>query len=221
MTALGLWYYFRCEKDRLHKSSKEDAVNHIHIVEEPVTSAIGMPKIGGPFRLINHQGRAFDYPKDLNGAHSLIYFGFTHCPDICPEELDKISEAVKMVEAAHPKGKLQTLFITCDPQRDSPQAIADYLKGTKMLSRHSKSCLDFHPSIIGLTGDIDAVRETAKLFRVYYKAAKTSTTDPNDYLVDHTIFYYLMDPNGQYVTHFGRDHKAKDVAQSILEVLNK
>jgi len=92
---------------------------------------VGKPKIGGPFSLLDHHGRPFNWPADTNGAYSLIYFGFTHCPDICPEELDKISEAVKIVEKECAAAKLQTLFITCDPERDDPKTIADYLKGIK------------------------------------------------------------------------------------------
>lgn len=78
--------------------------------------------------------------------------------------------------------------------------------------------IDFHPSIIGVTGELDMVKEAARLFRVYFKAAKTGT-DSQDYLVDHTIFYYLMDPQGRYVTHYGREHRPKEVAQSILEIM--
>jgi len=83
--------------------------------------------------------------------------------------------------------------------------------------------LDFHPSIIGVTGALPEVKEAARLFRVYFKAAKTSNSDSvdTDYLVDHTIFYYLMDPEGEYVTHFGREHSPKDVAQTILKVMQQ
>lgn len=110
-----------------------------------------------------------------------------------------------MVERRQP-GRLVPLFISCDPERDSPAALKDYLR-------------DFHPSIIGITGEPLLVREAAKLFRVYFKAARTSATDPEDYLVDHTIFYYLMDPHGRYVTHFGRDHRAEEVAATIIQTI--
>lgn len=84
------------------------------------------------------------------------------------------------------------------------------------------SYVDFHPSVVGLTGDLADVKETAKLFRVYFKAARTSA-DPSkanqDYLVDHSIFYYLMDPEGKYVTHFGRDTKPEECSATIKEAL--
>lgn len=198
MTAVGLWCYFRLEKAKLAKKA------------EPVEGALGKPKVGGPFTLINQDGKEFSYPQDLNGAYSLIYFGFTHCPDICPEELEKISEVLNIIDKNQPPKKLVPIFITCDPERDSPAAIKEYLG-------------DFHPSFIGVTGPMDQVKEAAKLFRVYFKAAKTSNgkDGDKDYLVDHTIFYYLMDPEGRYVTHFGRDHWPADVAKTILEYLNQ
>lgn len=164
-----------------------------------------MPRIGGPFTLTDHHGQPFSYPADLKGAYALIYFGFTHCPDICPEELEKISQALDMVNKALP-GRLQPLFISCDPERDSPAAITEYLQ-------------DFHPTIIGITGPLDRVKEAARLFRVYFKAAKTGSSESGDYLVDHTIFYYLMSPDGEYVAHFGRDHQPKEVADTILQIM--
>lgn len=194
-TILGLWYYFRLEKEKMMAK------------KEAAAGSLGAPKIGGPFSLTDHNGNPYVFPKDLNGAHALVYFGFTNCPDICPEELDKISTAIGIVGKKSPSSKLQTLFITCDPERDDPKAIKEYLR-------------DFHPSIIGITGPLDLVKEAARLFRVYFKAAKTGASD-SDYLVDHTIFYYLMDPEGKYVTHFGREHHPEDVAQSIVELVEQ
>lgn len=175
--------------------------------KEASVGSVGAPKIGGPFSLTDHHGNPFSFPKDLGGAHALVYFGFTNCPDICPEELDKISTAIDIVNKKSPSSKLLTLFITCDPERDDPKAIKEYLK-------------DFHPSILGITGPLDQVKEAARLFRVYFKAAKTGASD-SDYLVDHTIFYYLMDPEGQYLAHYGRDHHPNDVAQSIMELIQE
>lgn len=87
---------------------------------------------------------------------------------------------------------------------------------------YPRDMLDFHPSIVGVTGEMSDVKEAAKLFRVYFKAARTSS-DPSkaneDYLVDHSIFYYLMDPEGRYVAHFGRDTRPEECAASIKEAL--
>lgn len=97
------------------------------VTEEAKAGAVGAPKIGGPFTLTDHTGKSFAFPADCAGAHSLIYFGFTHCPDVCPEELEKISEALGML--GEKVQGVKTLFVTCDPDRDTPPVIAEYLKG--------------------------------------------------------------------------------------------
>lgn len=94
---------------------------------------MGTPLIGGPFNLIDSEGRPFS-DKDLLGKYYLLYFGFTHCPDICPEELGKISEIVELVRRV--KGEdvpFVPVFITCDPERDTPEVIKSYLKGTTFI----------------------------------------------------------------------------------------
>lgn len=223
VTVLGLWYYFHREQAKLRQKSKKNAFVCIpSLLEEEAAGTLGTPKIGGPFTLLSHRGTPFSWPADMQGAHSLIYFGFTHCPDICPEELEKITEAVSMVEEKT-KGqgmRLQPIFITCDPDRDDPAAIASYLKGTIKMYFLIFSFEDFHPSFIGVTGSMQDVKDAARLFRVYFKAARTGgAAASDDYLVDHTIFYYLMDPEGKYVTHFGRDHRPSDVANGIIEAM--
>ena len=125
---MGLWAYYRSEKAKLDKLSRlNGGLSYVMSVEEAKAGAVGAPKVGGPFTLTTHTGKPFAFPADLQGAHSLIYFGFTHCPDICPEELEKISEALGMLGAK--LGSLKTLFVTCDPDRDTPQVMAEYLKG--------------------------------------------------------------------------------------------
>lgn len=96
-------------------------------MEQP--GVVGIPSLGGPFNLIDTEGRPFS-DKNLLGKYYLLYFGFTHCPDICPEELGKISEIVERVKKV--KGddvSLVPVFITCDPERDTPEVIKSYLKG--------------------------------------------------------------------------------------------
>ena len=98
-------------------------------------SVVGTPLIGGPFNLIDTEGLPFS-DKDLLGKYYLLYFGFTHCPDICPEELGKISEIVGKVKEI--KGKdvpFLPVFVTCDPERDTPSVIKSYLKGTIWIYR--------------------------------------------------------------------------------------
>ena len=154
------------------------------------TKGIGKPKVGGPFELIDHHGRPFT-DRDLRGKYSLVYFGFTHCPDICPEELDKMAEMIDLVKSklgptttknsrdgGGEGGILRPIFISCDPARDSPAVIRSYLA-------------EFHPDLIGLTGDYEAIKAVCKAYRVYFSTPEHVRAG-QDYLVDHSIYFYLM-----------------------------
>jgi cytochrome oxidase Cu insertion factor (SCO1/SenC/PrrC family) len=106
-----------------------------------------------------------------------VYFGFTHCPDICPDELDKM--ALMYDKVTEKCGDvLVPIMITCDPARDSPAVLKEYLK-------------EFHPQIIGLTGDYENIKQTCKVYRVYF-STPSSVKPGQDYLVDHSIYFYLM-----------------------------
>ncbi|CAL9729613.1 protein Sco1p, mitochondrial [Monosporozyma unispora] len=189
LLAGGLTYYF-FEKEK----RKMDAKRH-----EEETKGYGKPQIGGsPFELIDHNGDKFT-EQDLLGKFSLIYFGFSHCPDICPDELDKLGVWLDELEGSNIK--IQPIFITCDPARDSPQVLKDYLT-------------DFHDGIIGLTGSYDDVKKVCKQYRVYF------STPPNvkpgqDYLVDHSIFFYLMNPEGQFVDALGLNLNEQSGSEKI------
>jgi protein SCO1/2 len=140
--------------------------------------------IGGPFALIDHTGRQRT-DADFRGKLLLVYFGFTSCPDVCPTDLQAIALALEQLgdigEAVQP------LFITVDPERDTPEHLAEYVPL-------------FHPRLIGLSGDQASIRQAARAYRVYY--AKVPTSDGSDYTVDHSDFIYLMDRAGQYVGFF-------------------
>ncbi|KAI7850686.1 SCO1/SenC-domain-containing protein [Circinella umbellata] len=190
-TGAGLLLYFRSEKERVEKLREEKA--------KETVKAYGKPKIGGPFNLINAEnGQRFDSTKELGGKFYMVYFGFTHCPDICPEELDKMAEVVDI--AKEKKEPLVPVFITCDPRRDSEEIVKEYVK-------------DFHPDMIGLTGDQDEIRKVAKSFRVYV-SSPPSVEEGEDYLVDHSIFFYLMDPDGKFVDCYAKDTTAEEVVSS-------
>lgn len=182
---------------------------------------IGSPLIGGSFELIDTEGKTFS-DKDLIGKFYLLYFGFTHCPDICPEELSKISEVVELVKKSLPDAPLVPVFITCDPERDSSSIIKSYLQGTQGIESYLilklYTNLDFGNDFIGLTGPPEVVKEVAKKFRVYYRP--TQTSDNGDYLVDHSIFYYLMGPDGKFLANFGRNITANECANSVLNVIS-
>lgn len=162
----------------------------------------GTPQLGAPFKLTDQNGQEFDSTVELKDKYALLYFGFTHCPDICPEELDKLGRIIDRV--TNKKGpEIVPIFISCDPRRDTPPIVKDYLK-------------DFHKRLIGLTvpenGDTEPLAKMAKAFRVYYRPAKTGQ---DDYLLDHSIFYYLL-KDGQFVKVYGRGMTSEQIADDIL-----
>jgi protein SCO1/2 len=143
----------------------------------------GVAAIGGPFRLIDQDGRTAT-EQDLRGRPFLVFFGFTHCPEICPTTLFEISEILrKLGPDADRSG---ALFITVDPERDTPKALKDYL-----------SSFDTH--IVGLTGDADAIASVAKSYRAIYRKVPL---EQGDYTMDHTAIVYLMDKQGRFVSPF-------------------
>lgn len=180
--------YFRLERTRLERK---------RIAEQ--TKGVGRPKVGGEFHLRDMFGKEVDQ-ETYKGRYALVYFGFTHCPDICPEELDKMSEMLDLVQKQ--VGNVITpLFITCDPARDTPPVLREYLS-------------EFHPKIIGLTGTYDQIKNVCKAYRVYFSTP--SVIKPGqDYLVDHSIYFYLMDPDGDFVEALGRQHSPQAAAELI------
>jgi cytochrome oxidase Cu insertion factor (SCO1/SenC/PrrC family) len=140
--------------------------------------------VGGPFALVDHTGRQRT-EVDFRGKFLLIYFGFTNCPDVCPTDLQAMGLALDQLGAAGEA--VQPLFITVDPERDTPQLLADYVSL-------------FHPRLIGLSGDANSIRQAARAYKVHY--AKVPTADGSDYTVDHSGYVYLMDRAGQYLGFF-------------------
>ncbi len=141
--------------------------------------------IGGPFALVDGDGRPVTQAS-LDGEPTLVFFGYTHCPDICPTTLDAISQTLKALGPGRP---LKALFITLDPERDTPAVMKDYLSS-------------FDPRIVGLTGPQAAVDQVAHEYRVY---AKKVPTGDGGYSVDHTGVVYLMDRKGDFVESFNPD----------------
>ncbi|CAL8462931.1 g2465 [Coccomyxa elongata] len=190
-TGAGILWYFNHERERklAEIRSKQESV--------------GVAAIGGPFDLLDQDGKRFTH-EDLRGNYSLLYFGFTHCPDICPDELEKLATAIDGVEkqTGH---KVLPVFITVDPERDSVPKVKAYVK-------------QFHPRLIGLTGPLEKVKAAAKAYRVYY--TKTND-DPNDYLVDHSIIMYLLNPDGQFMSFYGKNYTATELAENISGVITK
>jgi len=141
----------------------------------------GRVPVGGPFELTDQTGhRRSD--SDFRGKLVVLYFGYTYCPDVCPTELQSISLALDRLGAA--AQAVQPLFITVDPERDTPARLADFVAS-------------FHPGLIGLTGSPAEIRKTAIAYRTFF--AKNSAAAPGDYSVDHTGFIYLVGKDGQYL----------------------
>jgi protein SCO1/2 len=154
--------------------------------------------VGGPFALTDHTGRPRT-DRDFRGALMLVYFGFTYCPDVCPTDLMAITQALDLLGAD--AGKVQPLFITLDPERDTAEHLADYVTL-------------FHPRLIGLTGSLDAIRDAADAYKVYFaKVATGKNTD--DYTVDHTAYIYLMDRDGKYLGFFPPGTSAERMVEII------
>ncbi|EGP82790.1 uncharacterized protein MYCGRDRAFT_77698 [Zymoseptoria tritici IPO323] len=189
LAGAGLTVYFRYEKARMSRARIAEA-----------NKGIGKPLVGGPFTLTDHHNRPFT-DANLKGKYSLVYFGFTHCPDICPEELDKMAGMIERVKATHGEGVLRNVFISCDPARDTPEVLQRYLK-------------EFHEDILGLVGTWEQVKEVCKAYRVYF-STPPDVKPGQDYLVDHSIYFYLMDPEGDFVEAIGRNFTVEAAAKVI------
>lgn len=157
----------------------------------------GREPVGGPFSLVDQFGRTRT-SEEFRGKLMLIYFGFTYCPDICPTDLQNIGLALDQLG---PDGaRVQPLFITLDPERDT----ADHLKEYLQL---------FHPRLIGLTGDAPAIGSAADAFKVYYARVPGKTGD--DYTIDHTAFIYLMGEDGNYLGFFPPGTSSDRIAETL------
>lgn len=159
---------------------------------------VGKAAVGGAFELVDYDGKKFT-EKDLLGEFALLYFGFTFCPDICPDELEKIAEMITAVQEKTGV-KVTPVFISVDPERDTPAKVKEYVK-------------EFHRDMLGLTGDIESVKKVSKLYRVYY--SKTGDSK-DDYLVDHSIIHYLINPEGEFVTFYSKAYTSEQLTESVL-----
>ena len=156
--------------------------------------------VGGAFTLVDQNGRTVTERTFLGKPH-LVFFGFTHCPDVCPTKLFEISEVLR---ATGDKGRdLWALFVTVDPERDTPEVLKSYLGS-------------FDDRIVGLTGDRAAIDAAVKAFRAY--ARKVPLKD-GDYTMEHTALVYLMDKDGRFVGAFKLDRLPGQAAQELIQRL--
>ena len=164
--------------------------------------SLGEALVGGPFTLTDQNGKRVT-DQDFRGKYMLIFFGYTYCPDVCPGELQVMSAAL---DELGPKGeKIQPIFITIDPARDTPEALKVYVT-------------NFHPRMVGLTGSEADIAAVAKAYRVYYAKAKGAENTP-DYLMDHSTILYLMGPDGKFVKHFTYSTDVKALVEGLRNVI--
>ena len=156
--------------------------------------------IGGPFQLTDQSGATVT-EKDLQGRPTLIFFGFTHCPDVCPTSLFEMSEVLRAL--GKDADRVNAYFITVDPERDTAATMKDYLSS-------------FDPHLKGLTGDSAAVAKVTSEYRVYSK--KVPLKD-GDYTMDHTALVYLMDRDGKFVAPFNLNRTPEEAATDLKRYL--
>ncbi|KAH9310184.1 hypothetical protein KI387_038095 [Taxus chinensis] len=193
ITGAGLIIYFDREKKRRIEELKNLPAQ---VKEGP---SVGKAAIGGPFTLVNHEGKSVT-ERDFMGKWTLIYFGFTHCPDICPDELVKMAAAIDKIKKTS-EIEVVPVFISVDPDRDTVEQVREYVK-------------EFHPNLVGLTGSQSDIRRVAREFRVYYMKTEE---EEEDYLVDHSIIMYLMDPDMEFVKFFGKNYDVDALTEGVIK----
>lgn len=156
--------------------------------------------IGGPFKLIDQNNKPIT-DADLKGKPYVVFFGYTHCPDVCPTTLFEMSEVLRAM--GKDAGGVNAVFITVDPERDTPTALKDYLSA-------------FDPHLTGATGSAEAVAAVEKEFRVY---SKKVPTENGDYSMDHSAVVYLMDKDGRFVAPFNLKRKPEEAAADLRKYL--
>ena len=161
----------------------------------------GQPSVGGPFQMVTHDGASVDQSL-LDGKWSLVFFGFTYCPDFCPTTLAALDATKQKLGAAGED--MQIVFVTVDPERDTPPALKAYL-----------SSEGFPEGVIGLTGTPDQVADTARV----YRAAYHKVGEGDAYTMNHSLTVYLMGPDGQFRSAISHDLGPERSAQLIQRVM--
>ena len=162
----------------------------------PISVVLPSAAIGGPFQLLDQDAKTVT-EQDFKGKPLLVFYGFTHCPDVCPTELFDMSEVLRKL--GPDANRVAALFITVDPERDTPAVMKDYLSS-------------FEPQIRGLTGDTAAIAAVEKTYRVY---AKKVPLDGGEYTMDHSAVLYLMDKNGRFVAPFNLKRRPEESAADL------
>lgn len=159
--------------------------------------------IGGPFELTGTDGKTVRW-SDFAGKYRIVYFGFTYCPDICPTDVQRLSQGLSQFEQAEPDlgAKVQPIFITIDPERDNQAVVAEFTA-------------NFHPRLIGLTGSPEQIKAAADAFRVFYSKGETPAS--GNYLMEHSAIAYLFGPDGQPIATLPTDLGADAVTEELAK----
>ena len=158
---------------------------------------------GKALELTDHTGRA-RHLEDFRGKAVVLFFGFTHCPDVCPTTLAETAQVLKVLGAD--AEKVQVLFVTVDPERDKPEELAKYVTA-------------FDPRFLGLYGDADSTRRAAKEFKIYYEKRAGST--PGSYSMDHSAQTYVIDPQGRLRLLLRAERIAEDLPADLRMLLRQ
>jgi len=161
----------------------------------------GLLIIGGPFRLVDQNGKTVT-DADLKGKWSLVYFGYTHCPDACPTALNDI--AIALDELGPQRNAVRPVFVTVDPERDTPAVLKSYVTA-------------FDAPILALSGTPEEIAQAAKGYRVYY--AKHPEAG-GDYSMDHSSVIYVMDPEGRFTASFTQENSPEEIAERLKKLLS-
>jgi len=184
----------------------------VPLEDQPIVVSHGEAEIGGPFELLDTKG---DIVTDdsLHGQLVLVYFGYTNCPDVCPIDMNRMSMALGLLEQEMDlAGKIQPIFISVDPARDTPEVIGAFLT-------------QYHDSFMGLSGTEAQIETLAGHYKVYIEEILSSehgdemTEDMDMGLINHSSYFYLMGVDGLYMTHFGSDVPPSELAAILKEYL--
>lgn len=186
------WYQINSETSIVLKQS----------AKQSASGAIANMGIGGGFSLVDHTGKAVS-DADYADKYKLIYFGFTYCPAICPTELQKMAQVEQKLDEAR-NSKIQQIFITVDPERDTVDVMKDYVSL-------------FDSNLIGLTGTPQQVEDIKKKYRVF--SSKVQTPEMHDYTVDHSSYIYLVSPDSKVVSMYRIADDANYIAADIAKVI--
>lgn len=168
-------------------------------VDTHPTQPVQQVTVGGDFQLLDHTGK-LRTNKDFHGKFMMVYFGYCHCPDICPTALTTITETLDMLG---PKAKhVQPLFITIDPERDTVERLADYIT-------------NFHDSFLALTGNAEQLDNAMRAYKVFSQ----KNEDEEDYSMDHSSIIYVMDRQGKLISHFGHSTPPEKIAEALRRYL--